>query len=231
MKEVTDIIGWLEENESEKNRTGMSRFGITTAMAYGVSMPLLRAKAKEYRGRHDVALALWTTNVHEAQIVAGLIADPQQFTPQTMDLWVAGFDSWDVCDQCCLNLFWHLPYVYEKIATYATDQREFVRRTAFVLVAVLAVHDKKSSDELFISYLDLIRRYADDNRNFVKKAVNWALRQIGKRSLSLHAPAVEVARQLAERADVAARWVGKDALRELTAEKTVAFIEKHRDRK
>lgn len=228
MKEIAEITAWLEENRSEKNRVGMLRFGITADMAYGVPVPLLRAKAKQYKGKHDVALELWNRNIHEARIIAGLIADPKQLTPQTMDAWAEGFDSWDVCDQCCLNLFRHVPYVYDKILSYAADQREFVRRTAFVLVAVLAVHDEKSSDELFISYLDLIEVCANDDRNFVKKAVNWALRQIGKRSLSLNAPAVEVARELSKSADTTARWIGKDALRELTAEKTITFIEKHR---
>lgn len=158
-------------------------------------------------------MALWESGVHEARILASLIADPARFGPEDMDAWSAEFDSWDLCDQCCSNLFRHLPYVQGKVTEYVADGREFVRRTGFVLMAVLAVHDKEASDERFLEWLKVVEAYAWDGRNFVKKAVNWALRQIGKRNERLRLAAVEVAGRLAAADDAAARWVGRDALR------------------
>jgi len=228
MNELADILEWLEENRNTKNVDGMSRFGINTEKTYGVPMPALRTKAKGYRKRHDLAIQLWETGIHECRIMASLIADPKLMTSGLADRWVAGFDSWDVCDQCCINLLRHTPFAHDKIAEYAPDEREFVRRTAFVLIATLAVHDKNASDDDFARYLDLISRYAYDDRNFVKKAVNWALRQIGKRNLVLNGAAGAVAGELASSALAAARWTGKDALRELTSQKTIEYIRDHR---
>lgn len=228
MKEVDDIISWLKENSSKKSVAGMSRFGINTEFAFGVSVPVLRAKAKEFKRRNDIALELYTSGYHEARIMAGMIAVPELLSSSNADEWVYGFDSWDVCDQCCSNLLYKTAYVYEKIPEYAKAEKEFVRRTAFVLIAVLAVHDKKLADEDFLPYLKLIEDYSEDERNFVCKAVNWALRQIGKRNRNLNAMAADVARRLAISGNRSARWIGSDAMRELTSEKTLAFIENHR---
>lgn len=227
-EDLKDIIVWFEENRNVKNTEGMARFGIKTSSAYGIPLPMLRAKARQYRKRHDLALELWETGFHEAQVMAGMIDDPAQVTPAQMDAWTAGFDSWDVCDQCCSNLFRFTPFAHDKVWEYADDEREFVRRTAFVLIAVLAVHDKAATDVDFMKYLPLIEKYSFDERNFVKKAVNWALRQIGKRNLALNEAAVGMARKLASSTLPPARWTGKDALRELTSQKTLDYIRDHR---
>lgn len=228
MNEIRDIIVWMEANRNMKNVEGMARFGKNPSNAYGLPMPTLRAKAKEYGKRHDLALELWQTGIHEARLLASLTADPGQLTPELMDSWTAGFDSWDVCDQCCINLFRRAPFVHEKIREYAADEREFVRRTAFVLIATLAVHDRKASDEDFRKYLPPIEEYSSDGRNFVKKAVSWALRQIGKRNFALNETAAETARRLAGSPLPSARWTGSDALRELTSQKTLDYIRDHR---
>lgn len=228
MKGTAEIVRWLEANRNEKNISGMARFGINTTNAYGISVAMLRKKAAEYRRKHDVALELWDTGVHEARIMAAIIADPNLITPLTMDEWVADIDSWDLCDQCCLNLFRKLPFVKDRIEVYAEDEHEFVRRAAFVLIAVLAVHDRSIPDEQFIAWMNMIKQYAVDERNFVRKAVNWALRQTGKRSLYLNSVAVQTSRMLAESDNKTARWIGTDALRELTSERTLSFITKHR---
>lgn len=223
-----EIMAWLEANRNDRNIASMARFGINAAHAYGVSVPMLRKKAGEYRRRHDIALELWGTGIHEARIMASVIADPAMVTPAMMDEWVADFDSWDLCDQCCLNLFRKLPFAMDKIEAYAGDKREFVRRAAFVVIAVLAVHGRDIPDTQFVAWMELIRRYAGDERNFVRKAVNWALRQTGKRSLELNAVAVRTARMLAGSDNKTARWIGTDAVRELTSDRTLAFIRNHR---
>lgn len=228
MKEIGEIEAWFRENGSERNVAGMARFGINVRDAYGIPVPMLRTKAKEYRGRHDVALALWRTGVHEARIMAPMIADPALMTITAADEWVGDFDSWDVCDQCCLNLLAGLPFIQQRIEGYAEDEREFVRRAAFALIAALAVHGRDVPDERFVEWMSLIERYSQDGRNFVKKAVNWALRQTGKRSMALNAVAVSTASRLAGSGDKTARWIGSDALRELSSGRTLSFIAAHR---
>lgn len=228
MKETQDILKWLEESRNSKNVEGMSRFGINTDKAFGVPMPALRTKAREYKKNHTLAAELWSTGIHECRLMAPLIADPQLTTPLLIQTWVEEFDSWDVCDQCCINLIRHMPFAHSKIWEYAPDEREFVRRTAFVLIATLAVHDKKADDNDFLRYLGLITEYSGDNRNFVKKAVNWALRQIGKRNFALNEAAAKTAGELASSDLSSARWIGKDAFRELTSQKTLDYIRDHR---
>lgn len=228
MQEIEDIVAWLGENRSERNVVGLARFGIESSNAYGVPVPMLRKRAREYRGRQDIALELWRTGIHEARIMASMIADPAKTTAATMDEWVAEFDSWDVCDQCCLNLFGRLPLAGARIETYAADEREFVRRAAFALIAVLAVHGRDIPDGKFDAWMSLVEQYASDERNFVKKAVNWALRQIGKRNMTLNERALQTARRLAASNDKTARWIGSDAMRELSSDRTRAFIAAHR---
>jgi 3-methyladenine DNA glycosylase AlkD len=209
---------------SAENRAGMARFGIDTDNAFGISMTALRPLARRYRRNHDLALALWQTGKHEARILAALIDDPKQVTPEQMDEWAADFDSWDLCDQACMKLFAATPFVARKTKQWAEDDREFVRRAAFALIAGYAVHAKKAPDTEFLPFLDLIDRCSADGRNFVKKAVNWALRQIGKRSPALHKPALRLAEKLAASDDKTARWIGRDAVKELTDPKQLERI-------
>ncbi len=216
---VRAILAELESLGSEKNRAGMARYGIDTTAAYGVSQAVLKPMARPYRRNHELALALWKSGRHEARHLAGLIDDPNQVTPEQMDAWAAGFNSWDIVDGVAFNLFDKTAHADAKIEQWVTDEREYVKRAAFSMIAGLGVHAKKRADETFLPYLALIERNAADNRNFVRKAVNWALRTIGKRSLALHGPALAVAERLAASADKAERWIGRDAVKELTSEK------------
>ena len=204
----------------------MARFGINVKHALGVSMTAMRPLERKFRRRHPLALALWATGVHEARILAALIDEPAQVTAHQMDAWAAAFDSWDLCDQACLKLFARTPLATRMIPRWARDRREFVRRAAFATIAGYAVWAKRVPDAELISFFPLIERYAEDERNFVRKAVNWALRQLGKRSPALHAPAVALARKLAASQDKTARWIGKDALRELTDPHQIERIRK-----
>ena len=201
---------------SEENRAGMARFGITAKNAYGVSMEPVRGIAKQLGRDHAFALELWKTGIREARILAALVADPKQLTASQMNAWTRSFDSWDVCDNAAIHLFRKSPLAWERALAWAQDPREFVRRAGFAMFATLAVHDKRAADETFLDLLPLIEATAIDERNFVKKAVNWALRQIGKRNPELRKAAIAVAQRLAESENSAARWVGKDALRELS---------------
>lgn len=210
------ILAELKALGSEEGRIGMARFGINTKRAFGVSMTAMRPLQRKYRRKHELALALWDTGYHEARILAALIDDPKQVTRRQMDAWAADFDSWDLCDQASMKLFAATPFVAEKVAKWAKDKREFVRRAAFATIAGYAVHAKREPDAAFLPFLTLIEAAATDDRNFVRKAVNWALRQIGKRSLALHKPALALAQKLAASDDGTARWIGNDAVRELT---------------
>lgn len=210
------VLAELAALGSEENRAGMARFGINTERAFGVSMTSMKPLVRKYRRNHDLAAALWASGRHEARILAVLIDEPKRVTPEQMDEWVAAFDSWDLCDQACMKLFVRTPYVVEKVGQWAADEREYVRRAAFALIAGHAVHAKKEPPDVFLAFLPIIERYADDDRNFVKKAVNWALRQIGKRSPDLHPPALALAEKLAASDNRTRRWIGRDAVKELT---------------
>ena len=202
----------------------MARFGINADRALGVSMTAMRPIEKRLRRNHALAGDLWATGIHEARILAALIDDPKAVTPAQMDAWVAEFDSWDLCDQACMKLFARTPYVADKVRQWAEEDREFVRRAAFALVAGYAVAAKKATDEELLAFLPIIERHAGDSRNFVRKAVNWALRQIGKRSPGLHAPALALAEKPAASEDKTARWIGRDAVKELADEKQRARV-------
>lgn len=221
---VKTVLAELKALGSEENRAGMARFGINIEKAYGVSMASSRPLARKYKRQHDLAAELWASGIHEARILAALIDDPKLVTPKQMDTWAADFDSWDLCDQACMKLFATTPYVAEKVAKWAKDKREFVRRAAFATIAGYAVGAKQAPDSELLPFLTIIETYATDERNFVKKAVNWALRQIGKRSKALHAPALKLATKLAASDDKAARWIGKDAVKELTDPVQIARI-------
>jgi 3-methyladenine DNA glycosylase AlkD len=193
----------------------MARFGIHTARAYGVSTPEMRRIAKEIGRDHKLASALWKTGNREARIIAGMIADPALVTAAGMDRWARQLDSWDVCDHCCIALFRKTPFAREKAVEWSAQEAEFVKRAGFALMATLAVHDKQANDAAFLRLLPVIERESSDDRNFVKKAVNWALRQIGKRNAKLRQAAIRSAERLAKSESRAARWIGHDALREL----------------
>jgi len=214
---VDEILARFDALASEKNRAGMARFGINTDRAYGVSVAETRKIAKAIKRDHALALALWATGRHEPRILAGFIADPARMTRADCDAWVAEVESWDLCDQLA-GLFRRTAFREDLVADWTADDREFVRREGFVVICSMAVHDKTMPDEAFLPYLKLIERHATDGRNFVKKAVNWALRQIGKRSRALHGPALDLAETLAASDDKVARWIGRDAARELRSD-------------
>ncbi|MDE6858722.1 MAG: DNA alkylation repair protein, partial [Alistipes sp.] len=180
--------------------------------------PEVRAIAKRIGTNHRLAMELFDSGVHEAQILASIVADRRLFTPEDMDCWVADFDSWDVCDQCCMNLFRRLPFAYEKVRFYAAAEREFTRRAGFALLATLAVGDKSAPDDVFRDFLPLTEEYSVDPRPSIRKAVNWALRQIGKRNARLHPAALAAAERIAASGTASARWIGRDAVRELRSE-------------
>jgi 3-methyladenine DNA glycosylase AlkD len=213
-----EIMDRLSSMENHANREGMARYGIRTQRALGVSMPALRGIAKEIGKDHPLAGNLWKSGVHEARILACLIDDPDYVSGEQMEAWVQDFDSWDLCDQCCSNLFDRTSHAREKAVEWSGRPEEFVKRAGFVIIAALAVHDKKAEDAVFFAFLPLIRRESTDERNFVKKAVNWALRQIGKRNLRLNQAAVDLAEELAAADSGSARWIGRDALRELQSD-------------
>jgi 3-methyladenine DNA glycosylase AlkD len=211
------IIANLKQQANAQNVEGMARFGIRSAQVLGISMPTLRKMAKEIGRDQALALELWDSGIHEARILASMISEPSLVTPQLMDAWVNDFDAWDVCDQVCGNLFDKTPYAYQKAVEWCQQEKEFVRRAGFVMMAELAVHDKKAQDEAFLQFFPLIKHYADDERNFVKKAVNWALRQIGKRNSHLRTLALECAYDIQNMDSKTAQWVAKDAIKELQA--------------
>jgi 3-methyladenine DNA glycosylase AlkD len=210
-----ELIARLKALENPTNVAGMSRFGINSKNTLGISVVTLRKIAREVRKDHPLALKLWSSEIHEARILACFIADPEKVTPALMNRWVKDFDSWDVCDQCCMNLFDKTPYAYEKVTEWSQRKEEFVRRAAFALMAGLAVHDRKASNANFQHFFPIIKAAATDSRNYVKKAVNWALRQIGKRNAFLHREALRTAGQIAKIDSSSARWIAADAIREL----------------
>lgn len=216
--QYNDIIRKLKSLADPAVVKGMARFGIKPNNTYGISVPNLRRVAREAGKDHDLARQLWASGIHEARLLAGMIDDPELVTGEQMESWVKDFDSWDVCDQCCSNLFDKTRLAYRKAAEWSRREEEFVRRAGFALMAALAVHDKKAADADFLKFLPLIKKAATDDRNFVKKAVNWALRQIGKRNLNLNKMAIKTAGEI-QRIDAgSARWIAADAIRELTGE-------------
>jgi 3-methyladenine DNA glycosylase AlkD len=213
-----EVIARLRSISNPDSLEGMGRFGINTANAYGVSIPSLRSLAKEIGKDHALAQQLWSSRIHEARILATMIDDPLKVSERQMEEWARDFDSWDVCDQCCSNLLDKTEFAHRKAVEWSRRDEEFVRRAGFVLMATLAVHDKESGDEEFVRFLRIIERQSADDRNFVKKATNWALRQIGKRDAYLNEAAIRTARSIAQKDSKAARWVASDAIRELTSE-------------
>lgn len=219
MRTTEDILSQLRELGTPAGKSGMQRFGIDTTHALGVSIPALRGIAKKLKKDHALALALWGTGYHEARILASMIDDPAQVTAGQINAWVKDFNSWDLCDQVCGNLFDRTPFVVTKAKEFSKHKQEFIKRAGFVLMAEYAVHGKAAEDEVFLSFLPLIEKEAYDERNFVKKAVNWALRQIGKRNPRLCDEAIRTANRIWKQDNKAARWVAQNALQELKARK------------
>lgn len=221
--EINELVEVLKNEANPENVAGMARFGIASNNTLGISMPRIRAIAKEIKKDHKLALEAFDSGIHEAKILASMIADPKLMTREICDKWVKEFDSWDVVDQICSNLWDKLAFCDDMIFEYAEREEEFVRRTSFVLMACSAVHNKELEDADFDKYYPLIIKYSTDGRNFVKKAVNWALRQIGKRNINLRERALKLCEEIRQvhPDDKVARWIASGAERELTSEKTL----------
>ncbi|MBX3005105.1 MAG: DNA alkylation repair protein [Anaerolineales bacterium] len=222
------ILKQLKSQGTAKNLAGMMRFSISTEKAFGVPHPALHAIAKQYRRDHALARELWESGYHEARLLAAFVDDPKQVTKTQMDAWVRDFNSWDICDTVTGHLFEPTPHAFDKAYQWTRSKREFVRRAGLAMMAWLAVHRKKEPEDTFLRFFPAIEAVADDERNFVKKASSWALRQLGKRSQFLNKHAVAVATRIARAAEVSgsksARWVAADVLREITNAKTLARL-------
>jgi 3-methyladenine DNA glycosylase AlkD len=225
---VGDAIVWLERKGTRKNRDGMARYGIVAPKAFGVSVADIRALARTLGRDHDLAIALWDSGWYEARMLTAFVAEPARVTPAQMDRWAKDFDNWAIADTLCFHLFDRTPHAWRKVEQWSTRREEFVKRAAFALLASLSLHDKHSPDEPFRKSLALIEARAADDRNFVKKAVSWALRGVGRRSPALNTAAVATSRRLVASDDAGARWVGRDALRELTSPKVQKALAKRR---
>lgn len=212
---VESALRWLKSHSTKANRDGMARYAIPSEHAYGVAMKDIKALGKTLGKDQALAAALWDTGVYEARMLASFVGDPAQLTSAQMDRWCKSFDNWAFCDAMSFNLFDRTPHAWAKVRQWSGKRGEFEKRTAFALLWSLTVHDKTAVDALFVEGLALIEHEAGDDRNFVKKAVNMALRAVGKRNRALNAAAVTVARRLAGSSDATAQWIGKDALREL----------------
>jgi 3-methyladenine DNA glycosylase AlkD len=216
---VDSVIALLKRRANKATREGMARYGLPSDRAFGVPVGTMKKLAKDIGRNHGLAGALWDSGWYEARMMAGFIDDPAQVTPAQMERWTAEFDNWGICDTVCFNLFDRTPHAWSKVSEWADREEEFVKRTAFALLASLVAHDKEASDQQFLRGLQLIEKAATDERNFVKKGVNWSLRCIGKRNAALNEAGVAVSQRLAASTNANARWVGKDALRELMSPK------------
>jgi 3-methyladenine DNA glycosylase AlkD len=217
---VTTAVQWLTRHGSKAGRDGMARYAIPSTHAFGVAMRDIQSLAKQLGRNHDLALALWKTGWYEARTLAAYVDEPAAVTSAQMDRWCRDFDNWAICDTVCFALFDRTPHAWSKVTKWASSRDEYVKRAAFALLWGLTVHDKASDNTPFINGLALIERAATDTRHYVKKAVNMALRAVGKRNLALKIAAVRVATRLAESESPSAQWVGRDALRELTGSST-----------
>ncbi|HEB29505.1 MAG TPA: DNA alkylation repair protein [Spirochaetes bacterium] len=218
MGSVEEVLEKLKAKARPDQLEGMARFGIVPENRLGLSVPDMRKLAKETGKDHELALGLWKTGILDARIVAAMIDEPDKVTETQMDDWVKDLNSWDVCDQVCMNLFEKTPFAWKKILDWSVREEEFVKRAAFALAACLAWHDKEAEDQKFIDLFPVIKNAASDERNFVKKAVNWALRNIGKRNPDLNRAAVKAAGELRLIDSKAARWIASNAVKELESD-------------
>jgi 3-methyladenine DNA glycosylase AlkD len=226
-----EIISKLHSLANPENAKGMARYGINQKNNLGISIYQLRPLAKEIGRNHALALRLWNSKIHDARLLACFIDDPEEVTIEQMDRWAGDFDSWDICDQACTSLFDLSSLAYEKVYQWADHKKEFVKRAAFSLIAGLAVHDKNAMDKDFERFLPLLVKHAIDERNYVKKAVNWALRNIGKRNLHLNKEALKIAKEIQKMNSKSARWIASDAIRELTSQKVQQKLERKKKKK
>jgi len=225
---LREVVKKLESLGSPENVEGMKRFGIVTEKSFGLTAPVLKQFAREVKkaakDRHALALELWETGIYDARAVAFIIDDPKQVTQKQMEEWAGDFDNWATVDGTCSYLFCRTPFAYDKAFEWAERKPEFVKRAGFALMAYLALHDKKAEDKKLSAFLPVIEKHSDDERNIVKKAVNWALRQIGKRNSNLNKLAIESAERIKLQDTKPARWIASDALRELRSEAVLARI-------
>jgi len=220
MTSVDEIITILRSLGNKRNIEGMARYGIVSkAEILGVPKPKLRELAKRIGKNHELAIKLWETGIHEARILASMIADPAKVDEGLMEKWVADIDNWDLCDQCVMNLFWRTRYAYEKAIEWCQREEEFVKRAGFALIAKLAMGDKKADDSAFEQFFTLIKEGSKDERKYVMKAVSWALRQIGKRNKNLNTRAIEMAEEIMKIGNKSSRYIAMEAIRELKSEK------------
>lgn len=226
MTTVDEVMEQLQSKAKKDQLEGMARFAIVGDQRLGVSVPDMRKIAKDIGKDHQLALDLWETGVPEGMIVAGMIAEPKKLTEQQMEAWVVDINSWDICDQVCMNLFEKTPLAEKKIYEWSLREEEFVKRASYALIACLAWHDKEASDEAFTKYFPVIVAGATDERNFVKKAINWALRNIGKRNQALNKEAIKVAIEIQGIDSKSARWIASGAIRELESEKVQERLRK-----
>lgn len=215
MASVQEVLKKLKARARPDQLKGMARYGMTVERRLGVSVPDMRKIAKESGKNHRLAIELWRTGIPEAKIVAAMTDEPEKLSEAQMEGWVEDIDSWDVCDQVCMNLFEKTPLAWKKILDWSGREEQFVKRTAFALIACLAWHDKDAEDGGFIKLLTVIKRGATDERDLVKKAVSWALRNIGKRNRNLNKAAIKAAKEILRIDSKAARWIASDAIREL----------------
>lgn len=227
---IEEIIKKLKSLENSANIAAMARFGIGTKKAFGISAPILKQLAKDIKkqtnDRHKLALELWEIGIHEARIIAYLIDDAKEVTEAQMESWVKDFDNWAICDSTLGTLFCKTEFAYKKVFEWSARDEEFIKRAGIVMIACLAVHDKKADDDKIAQFLPLLESKADDGRNFIKKAVNWSLRQIGKRNLNLNKCAIETAEKIKLQNTKSARWISTDALRELRGDKILERLKK-----
>jgi 3-methyladenine DNA glycosylase AlkD len=226
-----DVLQKLKSLSNPDAAKGMARYGINQKNNLGISIYHLRPFAKEIGTNHTLALQLWDSEIHDARLLACFIDDPEKITSDQMNHWAEDFDSWDVCDQACTSLFDLSPLAWKKIVEWAKRDEEYVKRAAFSLIAGLAVHDTTATDHEFEQLLPLIKKYATDDRNYVKKAVNWALRNLGKRNQHLNKKAIQTAKELLKSNSPSARWIASDAYRELTSEKVQERLLKKKKKK
>ncbi len=224
-----EVLSQLISMGNPKNVEGMARYGINPKNNLGISIYKLRPLAKLIGMNHELSLELWNSGIHDARLLAVFIEDPKKVTEEQMDLWVKDFDSWDVCDQACTSLFDLTPHAWKKVFEWAERDEEFVKRAAFSIIAGLAVHDKVASDKKFEQFIPIITKHANDERNYVKKAVNWALRNIGKRNKALNKKMIEVSLSIQKIDSKSARWISSDAIRELTSEKVKQRLDRKKN--
>jgi 3-methyladenine DNA glycosylase AlkD len=222
--EYQEVVRRLKREANPGNVAGMARFGINPEGTLGICTPDLMALAKKIGRDHFLSQELWSSGIHEAKVLAAMVDEPSKVTEKQMERWVKEFDSWDVCDQVCMRLFDKTPFAYDKVVEWSGRKEEFVKRAGFALMATLAVHDKKADDSRFEKLLPIIARESVDERNYVRKAVNWALRQIGKRNKRLNSKAIKAAEKIGKMDSKSARWIASDALRELKSEAVKARL-------